>query len=317
MGERDRIARYFAPLCGAEPGSFSLTDDTAMLSPPQGQQLIVTTDSVIETIHVLKGATPEQFAQKLMRRNLSDIASMGATPWRYTLNLHTPHHLVDDWFAAFAASLAREQLQFGLVLIGGDSTSGATHIHTTMTCIGLIDGLPLRRSSAQLGDDVYVSGSVGGAAYALSMLQQGFSVAPLLAARYHCPEPRLALGQSLRGIATSCIDVSDGLLGDMAQLTNASGLAARIMRDAIPLCTELHTAIAADAAAWAHGLNGGDDYELLFTAPPAMRATLQTLASKLGLPLTRIGEMVAGSGVSLLDANGAALPIAHAGWEHR
>lgn len=316
MRERARIARYFAPLAAGESGSFSLTDDAAMLTPPGGQQLIITSDSVIETLHVLKGATPEQFAQKLMRRNLSDLAAMGARPWRYLLNLHTPAALADDWFAEFSATLASLQTQFGLVLMGGDSTSGASLIHTTMTCIGLIDGAPLRRSGAQAGDDIYVSGNVGGAAYALSLLQQNLHVQPALAARYHSPEPRLTLGHALRGIATSCIDVSDGLLSDIGQIGSASGLAARITCEAVPLWPELQALVGREGQAWTFGLSGGDDYELAFTAPPTQRTAIATLAKKIDLPLTRIGAMVEGSGVSLVDTNGDALPITHDGWEH-
>lgn len=316
MAERARIARYFAPLAAGESGSFTLMDDAAMLTPPPSQQLIITSDSVIETIHVMAGATPEQFAQKLMRRNLSDLAAMGASPWRYMLNLHTPHYVPDAWFDAFAASLAREQEQFSLVLIGGDSTSGAERIHTTMTCIGLIHTAPLRRNGAHVGDDIYLSGSVGGASYALSLLQQNLPVMPPLAARYHCPEPRLLLGQSLRGIATSCIDISDGLLADIAQLCEASGLGARLTRHAIPLWPDLEAVIVHDAHAWAYGLSGGDDYELAFTASPSERPAIEALANQLDLPLTRIGEMVEGSGIALIDTNGSVLPIAHAGWEH-
>lgn len=316
MGERARIARYFAPLAAGELGSFNLTDDAAIITPPLGQQLVITSDSVIETIHVLAGATPEQFAQKLMRRNLSDLAAMGATPWRYMLNLHTPSALDDTWFAEFSSTLAREQAAFGLVLVGGDSTSGAERIHTTMTCIGIIDGAPLRRSGAQVGDDIYVSGSLGGAAYALSLLQQKCAITQSLAARYHCPEPRLTLGNALRGIATSCIDISDGLLADMGQITVASHVGAQLHRHAMPVDKELAETIAKDEAAWRFALSGGDDYELLFTAPPSARDTIQTLSETLALPITRMGEMVAAHGVTLLDANGAALAITHEGWEH-
>ena len=316
MAERVRIARYFAPLSANEVGSFDLTDDAAALTPPVGKQLVITTDSVIETIHVLGGATPEQFAQKLMRRNLSDLAAMGATPWRYTLNLNTPTALDDAWFAEFSAALAREQSEFGLVLIGGDSTSGATHIHTTMTCIGLVDAAPLRRNGARVGDDIYISGSIGGAAYALHLLQQKYAVTTTLAARYHCPEPRLALGAALRGIATSCIDISDGLLADMGQLAVASKIGATLHRHALPLDEELAIATTKDETAWRFALSGGDDYELLFTAPQHQRSTIESLATQLELPLTMVGEMIATQGVTLRDERGAPLAIGHGGWEH-
>ena len=307
MGERTRIARYFAPLAAAEAGSFSLTDDAAVLTLPAGQQLVVTTDSVIESIHVLPGASAQQFAQKLMRRNLSDLAAMGATPWHYTLNIHTPVHLPPSWFAEFAATLASEQKAFGLTLIGGDSTSGGNSIHCTLTCFGLLDGAALRRNGATIGDDVYVSGTVGDAAYALHLLQQKQPVDDSLAARYHCPEPRLALSQMLHGIATSTIDISDGLLADIAQLCTASGCGASITRDLIPKRA---------GTDWDFALSGGDDYELCFTAPVTQRNTIQEIAKKLNLPLTRIGSMTQGSGVTLYDTNGAEIPITQTGFEH-
>jgi len=307
MGERTRIARYFAPLAAAEAGSFSLTDDAAVLTPPIGKQLVVTTDSVIESIHLLPGATAQQFAQKLMRRNLSDLAAMGAMPWRYTLNLHTPPNLPTSWFAEFAATLAHEQEQFGITLIGGDSTSGGNAIHCTMTCFGLLDGAALRRSGAHTGDDIYVSGSIGDAAYALHLLQHKQPVTEAFAARYHCPEPRLALGDALRGVASSAIDISDGLLADMEQICIASSCGASIARDLIPK----HAGID-----WQYALSGGDDYELCFTAPVAQRETIQNLAEKLGLPLTRIGSIIEGDTVCLLDASGTEIPITHTGFEH-
>jgi thiamine-monophosphate kinase len=316
MGERARIARYFAPLAAAEAGSFSLTDDAAVLAPPDGQQLVITTDSVIEAIHVLPGATPQQFAQKLMRRNLSDLAAMGANPWRYTLNLHTPTKLPTSWFADFAATLQQEQERFGLTLVGGDSTSGGDAIHCTMTCFGLLDGAALRRNGATKGDDIYVSGTIGGAAYALHLLQQNAAVNDGLSAYYHCPEPRLQLGQMLRGIATSVIDISDGLLADIAQICAVSGCGAHIERDSIPLQSELQQAAKQNATAWRFALSGGDDYELCFTASASERAAIQDIATKLGLPLNRIGSITDGCAVILRDAHGHTIPVSHTGFEH-
>ena len=316
MGERDRIARFFAPLTAAEPGGFNLTDDAAMLVPPAGHMLVITTDSVIESIHVLPHATAQQYAHKLMRRNLSDLAAMGAMPWRYTLNVHTPKGLDDDWFAAFAAALVDEQAHFNLTLVGGDSTSGGSMIHTTMTCFGLSDGAPLRRNGAQVGDDLYVSGNIGGAAYALALLQQNQPVSESLAARYHHPEPRLALGQMLRSIASSALDISDGLLTDIAQLCSTSDVGATITRSAIPCDPALLACIAQDGAAWRFALNGGDDYELCFTAARQHREAIAHIAQALALPLTRIGEITPHRDVVLMDEDGHRLPITQQGWEH-
>ncbi len=317
MGERARIVRYFAPLTAGEPGSFSLTDDAAVITPPLGQQLVITSDSVIEGIHVLVNASPEQFAKKLMRRNLSDLAAMGATPWRYTLNLHTPVGLSDDWFAAFAATLAHEQKAAVMVLVGGDSTSAeGAAIHTTMTCYGLLDGAPLRRSGARTGDDIYVSGTLGDAALALRLLQQNQPIDAVLAARYHAPIPRLELGKMLRSIATAAIDISDGFVTDLARICHASGAGADIDEAALPRSPYLKNAVLDAAAMQALILHGGDDYELCFTVATTRRADVTALATQLSLPLTRIGTITEGT-IRLLDASGRAMPIHGSGWEHR
>jgi thiamine-monophosphate kinase len=317
MAERARIARFFAPLAAGEPGSFQLMDDAASLTPPPGQRLILTTDSVIEGLHVPMGASPEDIARKLVRRNLSDLAAMGAQPWRYSLNLHTPRGQADDWFARFADTLAAEQTRYGMILVGGDSTSGeASACHATLTCLGLCDGALLLRNGARAGEDIYVSGTLGDAAYALTLLQQNASVPPALLARYLAPEPRLALGQALRGIATAAVDISDGLLADLSQLLAASGVGADVLRDTIPLSLALREATAHDETCWQHALSGGDDYELCFSAPVIEREAIAALAARLDLPLTRIGTVMAQRELAILDARGKKItPTAH-GWEH-
>ncbi len=295
MAEHDRITRFFAPLADGEPGSFHLTDDAAMLDVPAGHKLVITTDSVIEGIHVLPMATPGQFARKLVRRNLSDLAAMGARPWRYFLNLHSASFVRKEWTAAFAATLAEEQAQFGMVLAGGDTTSGGERMHLTMTCLGLLQGAPLLRSTAQVGDDVHVSGTIGDAGLGLLLLQQRlqhFHGAEHLCARYHTPEPRLALGQHLHGIASACLDISDGLLADAAQLAQASGVQLQLQRDAIPLSDAVRHALH-DEKLWTVVLGGGDDYELLFTAPSTQREAVAVLGA------TRIGTVAAGAGIML------------------
>lgn len=356
MAERARIARYFAPLA-TDPDSFSLRDDAALLNPPAGASLVVTTDSVIEGIHVLADATPQQFAQKLVRRNLSDLAAMGAAPWRYSLNLHTPHGLPDDWIAAFADTLAAEQARYGMQLIGGDSTSARdARLHTTMTCFGLLRGAPLRRSGARASDDVYVSGTIGDAALGLMLLQSKFSNSPPagesnracdsvwgnmstaivppphaqgnlappqgrgeepLIARYHLPEPRLALGGALVGIATAALDISDGMGSDLAQLCAASHVGAVLQQSAIPLSLHAQQILQQTPEHWERILHGGDDYELLFTAPPSARTAITALAQQLQLPLTRIGEIVAGESLQLVDIHGVPCPLPLGGFEHR
>jgi thiamine-monophosphate kinase len=299
MHEHARIATLFAPLSRNEAGSYDLTDDAAVLSPPTGKKIVVTTDSVIEGIHVLPGATPQQFAQKLVRRNLSDLAAMGAEPWRYFLNLHTKPGLDTAWFADFTDALMHEQELFGMVLAGGDSTSGEGGIHATLTALGLCDGEPLLRSTAAAGDALYVSGTIGDAALGLQLLKQGKASPAELIERYHLPQPRLALGQALVGIASAAIDISDGLLQDAAQLATASGLGVTITRDAVPLSPQARSMLD-----WDSVLTGGDDYELCFTAPPSQRAVIEALSQKLGLTLTCIGTLSETPGLQLHDVHG-------------
>ena len=318
MPERERIAQFFAPLTAGEPGSFNLRDDAAILTPPAQQTLVVTTDSVIEGIHVLPGASPEQFARKLMRRNLSDLAAMGATPWRYLLNLHTSPACTDRWVAEFAATLAEEQATFGLTLIGGDSTASAGPIHTTLTCMGLLAHAPLRRSGAQAGDDIYVSGTIGDAALGLFLLQQNAAAISPLVARYHTPIPRLALGHALLHYASAAIDISDGLLADISQLCRASSVGVVLEQSLIPLSPEATTMLTTHPAQdiWNKILNGGDDYELCFTAPQSQRETLIALSTQLTVPLTRIGTLSASPEMRLNTRDGNTVPLTETGWEY-
>lgn len=317
MRERERIQQFFAPLSQGELGSFNLTDDAALLTPPPGQSLVITTDSVIETIHVLAGATATQFAQKLVRRNLSDLAAMGAMPWRYSLNLHTPNALPDAWFKEFSATLAAEQAQFGMVLVGGDSTAAeAANIHLSMTCIGVLSGPPLRRHGAQAGDDIYVSGTIGDAAMGLRMLQQNMLAESSLIARYHTPEPRLALGFALPHLAHAAMDISDGLLSDLSQLCAISGVGAQVLRDAIPRSAAAQHWLDRDATLWDMVWNGGDDYELCFTAPASARSAIAQLSATRELPLTCIGTITPQHGVRLVDAQGETITGIRNGWEH-
>jgi thiamine-monophosphate kinase len=305
MAEHTRIARMFAPLCAPEAGAFLLQNDAALLTPPKGKKLVVTTDSVIEGVHVPVGTSPTHIAQKLLRRNLSDLAAMGAQPWRYSLNLHTPRGTAETWFSAFARSLSREQKNFAMVLIGGDTTSAAeSMVHVSATLLGLAHRAH-PRSRARAGDGLYVSGTIGDAAAYFWQRMHSKPITPALAARFYVPSPRLALGQALQGIASSVIDISDGLVADTAQLCRASNVGAQIDFTTIP---RSHAYIASRCPAL-ETTNFGDDYELLFTVPKAKQARLAALSKRLGLRLTRIGEMTATMRVEIMDAQGKSLTL--------
>ncbi len=309
MNEFDRIARYFAPLSAGEAGAFALTDDAAALTIPAGQTLVVTTDSVIGGIHLPRDASPAQFAQKLLRRNLSDLAAMGALPWRYLLNLHVPATISEEWLQQFSAMLQQEQQHFGIVLVGGDSTTGGENIHLTATLLGLTPE-PILRRGAKAGDDLYVTGTIGEAAlalpYALGEKTPDAAAQPWLD-RYFAPEPRIAVGLAMRGIASAAIDISDGLVQDFTHLCKASDLGAVVHIPHIPLARsgDIETM-----------LTGGDDYELLFTAPASKRQNITAVAAETGVAITRIGAMQQHTEVVFLDAHNQPLHFARRGYRH-
>lgn len=323
MREREIIATYFAPLSTGEPGSFSLIDDAAVLAVPKNRQLVITTDSVIEAVHVLPDATPEQYAMKLMRRNLSDLAAMGATPWRYLINLRAPRGTERDWFVRFSQALAREQERFDLVLVGGDTTIGGDVIHLTLTALGLVEGSPLTRSGAKPGDTLYVSGTIGDAALGLAMLQADNTVKGPWVERYHTPLPRLTLGNALRGIGSAALDCSDGLLKDTASLCEASGVGVELTMASIPVSEQTRQLLdaaptsEARSAIWQTLLTGGDDYELIFAAPASAETGLQEMARFLNLPLTAIGTLTEDRNLGYRDETGALIAFGRdAGFEY-
>jgi thiamine-monophosphate kinase len=289
MREHERIAMFFAPLSAGEAGAFGLKDDAAVLTVPAGQQLVVTTDSVIEGIHLPHGATSEQFAQKLMRRNLSDLAAMGATPWRYLLNIHLPHVTDDLWLKHFSHTLAGLQKEFHMALVGGDCTRGDT-THLTATMLGFVH-TPLTRAGAKVGDGIYVTGRIGDAAMALKNLA---TASEELLHRYYRPAPRIHIGQTLHGVATACIDISDGLVADLGHLCAASNVGAVIDVGKIPFSPD------GDIQTM---LTGGDDYELLFTA--------STAPPTFDIPITRIGTIEAQHGVVIHGYDGPKTGYSH------
>jgi thiamine-monophosphate kinase len=315
-GEFEFIARHLRPLATAR-GALDLTDDAALLDPTPGMQLVLTKDALVAGVHFLEGDPPGQIAQKLVRVNLSDLAAMGAAPMGYLLALARPGAIEDDWLAEFCAGLAADNAEFQIALLGGDTVSTPGPLTLSLTAIGEVPaGAALLRSGARPGDDVWVSGTLGDAALGLKVLQGEIGVADdaraCLIERYRLPRPRLPLGQALRGIASATIDVSDGLVADLGHILEASAAGAELRADQLPLSSAAHDLPGARDAA----LAGGDDYELLFTAPVERRAEITALARKLDLSLTRIGSIRAGSDLSILDARGQKIEVATPGWQH-
>ena len=320
LGEFGRIARFFAPLAG--PGGLGLKDDAGLVDCPRGHRLVVTVDQAIENVHFLPEDPPGLVAKKLLRRNLSDLAAMGAQPLHYLLTTALPADRGDDWVEAFAAGLAEDQARFGIDLIGGDSASTKGPVSLTLTAIGEVaDGREIRRSGAKAGDRVWVSGTIGDAFLGLKVLRGGYvnlaaDERAALARRFQLPEPRLELGQALPGIAHAMIDVSDGLLADLGHICDISGMGATVALASVPLSGPARRAAAEEPDLPARLAAAGDDYELLFAAPPDAEGAIARLAAELRLPITAIGSIDEERGVRLIDAGGKSVPVDNAGYRH-
>ncbi len=313
--EFDLIARYFTR---ATPGAvLGVGDDCALLAPTPGMQLAVSSDMLLEGRHFSPQDGPAGIGHKALAVNLSDLAAMGATPRWATLAIALPEPN-DAWLGAFARGFFRLAEQHGIELVGGDTTRGALTI--SMTVMGEVPpGLALRRDGAQAGDDIWVSGVLGSAAMALAYRQGRLSMEQIDAARVlpalYLPTPRIALGIALRGIASSAIDISDGLLADLGHILERSGKGAQLAFDALPTLavtqTYLHETVARDCV-----LAGGDDYELCFTAPANRHDAVRAAAADAGVAVTRIGQIRSEPGLDVHDADGQPLPYDKTGYDH-
>lgn len=314
--EFELIAKYFTR--PARTAALGVGDDCALLRPPAGLVLALTTDTLAEGTHFLPGAEPRRLGHKSLAVNLSDLAAMGADPRWFLLAIALPD--VDEaWLEAFAAGMFALAEAHAIELIGGDTTRGPRTI--TITAIGTLPpGYALRRDAAQAGDDVWLSGSTGDAALGLAHLEGKIALAPEAAlrcvARLEQPAPRVALGQRLRGVAAAAIDVSDGLLADLGHILERSKLAAEIDYEHLPRSPDLRAC--ADAAlADTCLLAGGDDYELVFTAAADRRAAVEAAGRAANVAVTRIGRLLAGApAVRLLDRAGKPLRVAPPGFDH-
>jgi thiamine-monophosphate kinase len=316
LGEFQMIDRLLKPLARAYPGALDLTDDAALVDVPEGHQLVIAKDAMVADVHFLSDDPPDLIAGKLLRVNLSDLAAMGAEPLGYLTALLRPARIDDDWLALFWQGLARDQRAFGLHLLGGDTCGTPGPLALSLTILGTVPrGQALTRAGARPGDDVWVSGTLGDAAQGLRVLR-GLAAdedqAMHLIDRYRTPRPRLALGRALRGLAHAAIDISDGLVADATHIAETSGVAVEIEAARLPLSVPARGVPGALAAA----LGGGDDYELLFTAPAAASDQVEAAAQSADIPVTRIGRVVAGAGVRVLGADGREITTGPGGWRH-
>ena len=320
FGEFERIRRFFAPLAG--PGGLGLLDDAAVVDCRAGQRLVVTADSIVAGVHYLPDDPPDLVARKLLRVNLSDLAAMGARPLHYLLTTALPAALGPDWVAEFARGLAEDQRRFGIDLLGGDSVATTGPAVLSLTAIGEVAaGMEIRRNDARAGDLVWVSGTVGDAFLGLALLRGAYpQLAPEyragLIGRFQVPDPRVDLGRRLAGIAHAMIDISDGLIADLAHICDTSRVAAVIALPSLPLSRAALGVVDGEPGVRLALATGGDDYELLFTAPAGSTQAIDDLSSVLGLPITRIGKIESGEGVRLVDAAGRTIPIVEPGYRH-
>ena len=306
------IARYFRPLAG--PGALDLTDDAAILTVPVGRELVLTVDTMVAGVHFLPDDPPDLIARKLLRVNLSDLAAKGAAPIGYLLTVSIPHGTPEAWIAAFAAGLAHDQAEFGITLLGGDTTSTPGPVTLSVTALGHVAaGQAVRRAGARPGDGIWVTGTIGDGALGLAVAR-GRLVDPsgYLLGRYRLPRPRLGL--PLAGIASAGMDISDGLVQDLGHICRASGVAAEIEAASIPLSEPARLA----GPDWlATCLTGGDDYELLLALPPERERALRMAAQNVGVTVSRVGGFRAGQpGVTVRGEDGALLVVGAGGWSH-
>jgi thiamine-monophosphate kinase len=301
------IQRFFTKQQVKNPSTrLGIGDDCALMSIPEGFELAITTDTMVENVHFFAGADPELLGHKLLAVNLSDLAAMGAKPISMTLALTLPK--VDEaWLTAFAKGLLNLAERYSVDLIGGDTTSGPLTL--TVQAMGLVQqGKALTRSAAQPGDAIYMTGCLGDAGLGLK-IKQGYSCADSEAAlaRLNRPEPQTGAGQALIGIANACIDLSDGLAGDLGHILEQSGVGACLDWEALPLSKAV-LAYINDTGDWSMPLTAGDDYELCFTVSPAQAGQLSISATKIGIIESQPGLR--------LNKSGNVKPLEVKGFEH-
>jgi thiamine-monophosphate kinase len=322
LGEFATIERFFAPLSQGCAGALGLKDDAALLTPHPGSQLVVTGDTMVEGVHFFADDPPRTLGRKLLRVSLSDLAAMAARPRAYLLQAALSERVGEDWLEEFTAGLALDQKEFGVTLIGGDTVATPGPVSLALTAIGEVEeGGELRRAGATVGDSVFVSGTVGDAGLGLRVLDgrargldQGLRAAAV--ERYRVPQPRVVLGPELGGLASAAIDVSDGLVADLAHLCKASRVGAEIELAQVPFSAAVREALKRGLYAASEAIGAGDDYEILFTLAPDLEARLRKLGDRFGFPLSRIGRTLAGEGVRVIDERGRDITPAAPGYRH-
>lgn len=322
MNEFDFIRERLAPLSRGLPGARALTDDAATLAAPEGHELVVTADVLVGGVHFRREDPLDLVARKSLRVNLSDLAAKGADPLAYMLSIVWPHGLSVEEKSRFVDGLAQDQAEFGIGLLGGDTTAAVDQFVVSITAIGAAPkNAFVPRSGARPGDIVYVTGVVGDAgleiaASAADRARLTSGQTAMLSDRYLLPEPRTACARALRGRARAAIDVSDGVAADAGHIAETSGVRLVLEAEKLPLSAagRAWLVLQADRArGFATLASGGDDYEILFCGPAGAGGAV---SSESGVPVTAIGRVEPGSGVRLLDAAGVEIRLEKTGYTH-
>lgn len=314
LSEFDLIRSYFADLGAHRPDvALGVGDDCALLAVAPDQKLAVSIDTLNVGVHFFPDVDPESLGHKALAVGLSDLAAMGAEPAWATLALSLPE-ADTDWVCAFARGFGRLAKSYGVSLVGGDTTRGPLSI--TVQVHGFVpEGQAIRRSRARPGDAILVSGTLGDAGLALRLQRSGQEVPLELRQRLDRPEPRLALGLRLRGLASAAIDLSDGLAGDLGHILESSGVGAVLELAHLPLSPWVAEAVRSGGD-WSLPLQSGDDYELCVCLPPEHLALIEPLSAELGLPLTQIGWIESGPGLKAALPDGTLIPLNARGYDH-
>ena len=322
--EERLIARHFGPLA-THPGALGLADDAAILTPPPGCDLVLTTDGVIAGVHFFRDDPPDGIGRKALRMNLSDLAAKGAKPLGFLMSIALPPGVEERWLVAFAGGLGQDATHYDCPLLGGDTDHTPGPLSVSITAFGAVPHRRMvRRSTAKADDRVVVTGTIGDAALGV-LLRRDDALAKRLGLsdamrshlqqRYLLPQPRNALADALLQHASAAMDVSDGLAGDLAKLCRASGVAAEIDAATVPLSDAARAAIAADPALLEIALTGGDDYEILLTVAPERLGAFTSAAERAGIATTEIGRVIAGQGARFAR-DGKTLDFGRASYSH-
>eukprot|EP00903_Cladosiphon_okamuranus_P004273 g4271.t1 len=313
LNEFQLISEYFKYDYSDESLLLGIGDDAAIIQPPAGHRLAVSSDTLVEAVHFPKGARADLIARRALRVNLSDMAAMAAQPRWFSLALTLP--AVDtDWLQAFSTALHEDARRFGCTLVGGDTTQGSLNIGVQIMGTIADDAPALQRSGAQSGDLLVVTGTLGDAAAALDYLDEADADVNPLSQRYWLPEPRVEFAQRAASLIHAACDISDGLVADLGHICKASGLGAEIKTAALPLSEAIQRY--SGESAMQKALVGGDDYELCMAVPPQHLGALTEISEELGVPVTVVGMFQEGESVSCVDEQGQQLMMAHSGYQH-